>query len=79
MDDDLSLVDSDDLIKELERRFDTMIFSGAIERSDQQRLEHFHHNGDTHVAVGLANVLAARITLDWIASAPNAEDTSNET
>lgn len=66
MDDDLSLISTDDLVEELVRRFDAVVVVASQERTEGERLEYFRNHGDLHLCIGLAQTHVTRMAHRWV-------------
>jgi hypothetical protein len=61
----LELVDTDDLLHELEKRFDSSVFCGAQELNNGSRKVSTRWDGDGLICVALAGLLAKRCLASW--------------
>jgi hypothetical protein len=61
---DLSLVTTDSLLEELERRFDDMVFAGTVNRTNDRQFRQSFWNGCSLPCAGLAAELQQKILRD---------------
>lgn len=64
--DDLSLIDTDDLLREIKKRYDTFAFIGLVNRTDMEMLSHYDWNTPSILeAVGAVEWLKKLMLRQW--------------
>jgi hypothetical protein len=67
----LEFTPTDELIEELEKRFDAIVFAGASSVNEESSEHRLYFNGNTLVCIGLCHRALNFIDKDWMDKPPN--------